>query len=161
MSLDNDNRPNGWIATPGIGYLPEPVSQDVKDLASEHPDYMWDRINKMLVAPLQPAVTDVQRTPEEIIDHLVQVLTDFIIAKCQEKRYDGPTSFPQYVATTPDPASPTYEIEMRYKQESISMLAWIPKVWATAELLQNQVESGSASVPTDAELIALMPAAPW
>jgi hypothetical protein len=100
-------------------------------------------------------------TNDEILQALTDAVDRLILDKCRERRYDGPDSFDRYAHSTPDPASPLYAIQMKNKTESIAMLAWIIDVWPTCEMVMGNILAGNRPIPTEAELLAELPAAPW
>jgi hypothetical protein len=106
------------------------------------------------VDPPSPSAT-------QIISELTAGLSAFVQSKCAERRYDGPDSFTKYAISNPDPNSPTYAVELKNKNESIAMLAWIRIFWPTAEMIMLEVQQGLRLIPTLPQLLAEMPVAPW
>lgn len=155
MGLDKDNKPNGWSREPSVGYIE--VSDAVRTVHEQHPDYQWDGAQLAAPAPPPPYLP----TPDEILDNLIQAIDAHILSKCQAKGYSSPESFTKYVNTVLDPEAPTYNIALRYQQESQAMLDWIVSVWATSEMIKTQVEARERPIPTVDELLAALPVAPW
>ena len=100
-------------------------------------------------------------TTDEIVQQYVAAIDAMIRERCQEKRYDTPDSFARYVTSEPDPASATYDIEMRYKQESIAGTNWVSAVYAKAEMVMGAVITGQMAMPTQSELLSMLPVLNW
>jgi hypothetical protein len=106
-------------------------------------------------------VSDRGFTSDEIIRLVTIAIDKLIISKCKEKRYDSPDSFPRYINSNPISGTDTYDIEMRYKTESIAATNWISQVWAKAEIIMMNVQLGNRPMPTINEVLSELPVFNW
>lgn len=99
----------------------------------------------------EPEITQPPPTPEEIIKNLTAAVQYHLDTKAQERSYDSILSACTY-ATSTNP---------KFQSEGQACVEWRDAVWAACYLHMDRVLAGEAPVPTDEELIAMLPAFTW
>jgi hypothetical protein len=107
------------------------------------------------ITPVQPVTGDkvefiVQENPgapEYIKNQKIQLIQNHLDKGAQQRGYDSILSAVSYAV---DQNSPFYAEAVAYAQ-------WRSQVWATGFQILAEVEAGTHPVPTDEELLALLP----
>lgn len=141
MSIDSNNRPNGWREEPEEGYVP--VSETERQIHELHPGYIWN--GATLVSPPVPA--PYIPTADEIKAELVAAVQRHLDATAQTRDYDGILSACSY-DNDPNPI---------FAQDCVAFKAWRSAVWTYCFQVLADCTNGLRSIPTTSELIAELP----
>jgi hypothetical protein len=97
--------------------------------------------------PLPPTPPTVQ----ELISALEQIVQTYIDSKAQEHGYDNANSCISYLNSS----------IAAWKSDATAMNTWRDSVWDFCYTNQAAELAGTTPMPTAAQLIAALPAAPW
>lgn len=98
----------------------------------------------------------------QVVQELSTALTEFITATANTRRYDSVDSAgAKYKDLAPDSNDPLFDVLMKYKAEATALVAWNARCWATLEILLINVDTNNLAIPTDTEMLALMPEMVW
>lgn len=95
-------------------------------------------------APISP-------TPQDIINGLITQVQTYIDSVAIKAGYDSANSCISYMNST----NPTW------KAAAIAMNKWRDDVWGFAFNEKSLILAGTLPVPTQAQLVAALPTAPW
>lgn len=144
MSLDSNNRPNGWSTEAEAGYIQ--VTATVRLIHEQHPDYIYD--GTTLVAPPVPTIPP--PTNAEIIAAITRDLEAYYDTVAQRRRYDNRLTC-ALRAGYPGP----------FQTEGQTFAVWMDNCNAYAYQVMADVQAGKRGIPTSSQLIAEFPAAPF
>lgn len=146
MGLNKNGLPNGWTQdNPPAGYIE--VSDTVRLIHELNPTYVWD--GTTLVAPVIPPPPLLSR--EQIIYSLTASVQHYLDGKPQERFYDGILSLCTYANS----------LNATFRAEGQAGVEWRDAVWATCWEVMAEVDAGTRPVPTEAELLSLLPELVW
>lgn len=100
--------------------------------------------NPIAIAPLAP-------TSAQIINGLISQVQTYIDSVAIKAGYDSANSCISYMNST----NPTW------KAAAIAMNKWRDDVWGFAFTEKSLILAGTLPAPTQAQLVAALPAAPW
>lgn len=83
--------------------------------------------------------------------YLTSVVQDFLDKTAQSKGYDSMISATSYVNST----NPTF------KSEAIAAVAWRDSVWTFCYDLLTKIKSGTVEIPSESDLIGMLPVITW
>lgn len=90
-------------------------------------------------------------TPQQIMDRLEAAVQRHLDAAAQQRGYDHMLSLATYATSTHE----------RFAAEGQAGVEWRDDVWQSCLEIMAEVQAGQRPVPTEAELIALLPAIVW
>lgn len=105
-------------------------------------------MGKVNIKPAEQVVVEQEAAVKQQLESFVQKVLD---EKARERNYDSILSLCSY-ATSLNP---------KFQAEAQSAVEWRDNVWETCYTLLEEVEAGTREVPTEDELLALLPTLTW
>jgi hypothetical protein len=90
-------------------------------------------------------------SPGQVIANLTAAVQARLDTTARTRNYDGILSLCSYSAST----------NPKFGPEGLAGVAWRDAVWATCYTVLAAVQAGTQAVPTEAGLLALLPAMTW
>jgi hypothetical protein len=90
-------------------------------------------------------------SPGQVIAELTAAVQAHLDTTARTHNYDGILSLCSYSAST----------NPKFGPEGLAGVAWRDAVWATCYTVLAAVQAGTQAVPTEAELLAMLPAIAW
>lgn len=132
---------------PSIQPVPAPGNKVVEAAPVETTPGNWQQ--QWVEAPLTQAEIDMvtQATLKGLTDAVQRHLDN----TARQRNYDGILSACTYAAST----------NPQFATEGQACMAWRDAVWAACYQVNSEVQNGTRAVPTEAELLALLPTMTW
>ena len=131
-----------------------PDASDSSFTAYDVPDTSWFVLDANNVIGTRDPATVVPPAPTiaQIIAALESAVTAYVDTVAQRKGYDSAVSCASYSAST----------NITYAADAATFIAWRDQVWVTCEtMLATDTAATPPIIPTEADVIAALPNAPW
>lgn len=99
----------------------------------------------------EPPPTALEETEEQLIDRLTRAVQGYMDSVAQQRNYDSILSLSTYATGTIP----------RFQAEGQAGIVWRDACWQLGYELIARVRAGAAPIPTEAELLAMLPPMQW
>lgn len=147
---------NAVVGYPIKGFQPNQenglieISNETMNFIHSHPFWLWD--GNTVVEPTVVEPTIREKTPDEIIQNLTNVLQQRLDMKAREHRYDDIKSLCTYLPDDPNPI---------YATEGALGRVWRSDTWTVSTTVMTAVLNGEREIPSEQELIGLLMPLKW
>ena len=113
----------------------------------------WDEYERWLAQgnKPEPAEPAQEETEEQLIDRLTRAVQGYMDGVAQQRNYDSVLSLCTYATSTVP----------RFQAEGQAGVLWRDACWQLGYDLIARVRAGEAPIPTEAELLAMLPPMNW
>ncbi len=95
--------------------------------------------------------TPIPKTDDEIIQELTSAVQSYLDTKARERNYDGILPLCSYAISS----------NAQFAKEGQAGAAWRDACWSKCYEVMAAVKTGTATIPTATELIAMLPVFVW